>query len=65
MSGLDDLREATTYERAPAPATCVDCGITAHATPGVSLWTQTTTIGRRSVSWVVCERCLWRRMAEG
>ena len=64
-AGLAELAEATAWQREIAEGACVDCGADALTGPGISIWTQTTTINRKAVSWKVCERCLRRRMGEG
>lgn len=63
-TGLAELASATAWQRDYVD-TCVDCGIDANASPGVSLWTQQVVIGRKVHERKVCERCLKRRMVEG
>ena len=62
--GLAELASATAWQREYVD-TCVDCGIDANASPGVSLWTQQVVILRVVHERKVCERCLRNRMVEG
>lgn len=61
-AGLDELAEATAWQRANGNTSrpCQDCGV--HA---IGMWVAHVTIAKRTVERRLCLRCRLRQMAEG